>query len=118
MRSIEKVAAVGLIAATAFLTTPATAANKADLAAAMAQAAGISKAQAAKALDAFAAVTAKSLSKGERVSIAGFGSFSTSKRAARTGRNPQTGAMIRIPARTSVKFKPGKALDVQVNRTR
>lgn len=105
----------GLIALAAMSTSPASAMNKVDLVAVMAQSAGISKTQAAKALDAFADASAKALQKGERVVIVGFGSFSVSKRAARTGRNPQTGQAIKLPAQKVIKFKAGKALHDAVN---
>lgn len=61
-------------------------------------------------------VTTKALKKGDKISIAGFGTFQTSKRAARTGRNPQTGAEIKIPASIAPKFKAGKALKDAVNK--
>ena len=70
---------------------------------AIASDAGLSKADAKRALDAFVASTTKALKKGDRVALVGFGSFSSSKRAARTGRTPQTGASINIPAKKVVK---------------
>lgn len=84
--------------------------NKAELIEAMAAGAGISKADAKKALDAFVSSTAGALKKGGRVSLVGFGSFSVSKRAARTGRNPQTGKEIKIAAKNVVRFKAGSEL--------
>lgn len=84
--------------------------NKAELIEAMAAGAGISKADAKKALDAFVSSTAGALKKGDRVSLVGFGSFSVSKRAARTGRNPQTGKEIKIAAKNVVRFKAGSEL--------
>lgn len=85
--------------------------NKADLIDAMAADAGISKAAAKKALDSFTSNVTDSLAKGGRVSLVGFGSFSTSKRSAREGRNPQTGKKINIPAKTVAKFKAGAELN-------
>ena len=84
--------------------------NKAELIDAMASNAGISKADAKRALDSFVTATSSALKKGDRVALIGFGSFSVSNRAARTGRNPQTGATIKIPARSGVRFKAGAAL--------
>ncbi|MDZ7846623.1 MAG: HU family DNA-binding protein [Owenweeksia sp.] len=84
--------------------------NKSDLIDAMASDAGISKAQAKKALDSFTDNVTGSLSKGGRVSLVGFGTFSTSERSAREGRNPQTGKKIQIPAKTVAKFKAGSEL--------
>ncbi|GAB4378485.1 MAG: HU family DNA-binding protein [Salibacteraceae bacterium] len=89
--------------------------NKAELIEAMANGAGISKAEAKKALDAFIDSTTKTLKKGGRVALVGFGSFSVSKRSARTGRNPQTGKEIKIPAKNIVKFKAGADLSNSVN---
>jgi DNA-binding protein HU-beta len=89
--------------------------NKSELIEAMAAAAGISKADAKKALEGFVAATTKSLKKGGRVSLVGFGSFSVSKRAARTGRNPQTGKEIKIAAKKVIKFKAGSELSSAVN---
>ena len=89
--------------------------NKSELIEAMASEAGISKIAAKKALDSFTSNVTKSLSKGGKVSLIGFGSFSTSKRDARTGRNPRTGATIKISARTVAKFKAGAELNNAVN---
>lgn len=89
--------------------------NKAELIEAMANGAGISKAEAKKALDAFIDNTASALKKGNRVALVGFGSFSVSKRSARTGRNPQTGKEIKIAAKNVVKFKAGADLSGAVN---
>lgn len=77
--------------------------------------AGISKAAAKKALDSFLANVSSDLKEGERVSLVGFGSFSVSKRAARTGRNPQTGKEIKIAAKNVVRFKAGSELQASVN---
>ena len=89
--------------------------NKAELIDAMASNAEISKADAKKALDGFIAATTNALTDGDRVSLVGFGSFSISERSARTGRNPQTGKEISIPAKKVVKFKPGSELNGKVN---
>jgi DNA-binding protein HU-beta len=89
--------------------------NKAELIDAMAADAGISKAQAKKALDSFTDNGSGALKKGGRVSLVGFGSFSVSKRAAREGRNPQTGATIKIAAKNVAKFKAGAELTGKLN---
>lgn len=89
--------------------------NKAELIDAMAEGAGITKADAKKALDAFIDTTGNALKKGDRISLVGFGSFSVSKRAARTGRNPQTGKEIKIAAKNVVRFKAGAGLSEKVN---
>jgi len=88
--------------------------NKADLIDAMAADAGISKAAAKKALDSFTSNVSNTLAKGDRVSMVGFGTFSTSKRSAREGRNPQTGKKIQIPAKTVAKFKAGSDLNAKL----
>lgn len=85
--------------------------NKTELIDAMAKDADITKSEAKKALDSFTGNIANSLAKGKRVSLIGFGTFSTSKRSAREGRNPQTGDKIQIPAKTVAKFKPGSELN-------
>ena len=84
--------------------------NKAELVDAMAAGAGISKADAKRSLDAFIGATTGALKKGDRVALVGFGSFSVSTRAARKGRNPQTGKEINIAAKKVVKFKAGAEL--------
>ncbi len=84
--------------------------NKAELIDAMASEAGLTKADAKKALDSFIKATTGSLKKGDRVALVGFGSFSVAKREARKGRNPQTGKEIKIPAKKVVKFKAGAEL--------
>ncbi len=88
--------------------------NKAELIDAMAEDAGISKAAAKKALDSFTDHVTGTLAKGGRVSLVGFGSFSTSERSAREGRNPQTGKKIQIPAKTVAKFKAGAELNAKL----
>lgn len=84
--------------------------TKAELVAAIAGDAGITKAQAARALDSYIDNVAKELKKNGKLGLVGFGTFSVAKRKARTGRNPQTGAKIQIKAKNVIKFKPGKAL--------
>ncbi|MDX9907934.1 MAG: HU family DNA-binding protein [Bacteroidales bacterium] len=84
--------------------------NKAQLVDAMAAGTGLTKVDAKKALDAFISATTDALSSGDRVALIGFGTFSVSERGARTGRNPQTGEEIQIPAKKVVKFKAGADL--------
>lgn len=90
--------------------------NKSELIEAIASAADISKAAAARALDAMTDNIMTSLCDGNDVILVGFGTFSVSERAARQGRNPQTGAMMEIPASKVVRFKAGKALKDAVNK--
>lgn len=90
--------------------------NKNDLIETMAASADISKNAATRALDAFIEAVTGSLSGGADVVLVGFGSFTTSHRAARTGRNPQTGATMQIPAATVARFKAGKKLKEAVNK--
>ncbi len=82
----------------------------------MAQNSGITKKQAGEALQAFMDGVTKELKKGDKVSFAGFGTFSVSKRKARTGRNPQTGAAIQIPATKVPVFKAGKNLKMAIRK--
>jgi DNA-binding protein HU-beta len=89
--------------------------NKGDLINSVAKNSGLTKADSGRAVDAVLDSITTSLQKGERVTLPGFGSFSTSKRAARTGRNPQTGKEIKIKARTVARFKAGKNLAEAVN---
>lgn len=89
--------------------------NKTELVAAMAERAEISKKDAEAALKAFTDVVAEELKKGEKIQLVGFGTFEVSERVARTGRNPQTGAEMEIPASKAPKFKAGKALKDMVN---
>ncbi len=89
--------------------------NKTELVAAMADAAGLSKKDTEKALKAFTDVVADELKKGEKVQLVGFGTFEVSERAAREGRNPQSGAVMKIPASKAPKFKAGKALKDSLN---
>lgn len=88
--------------------------NKAELIESVANEAKISKADAKRAIDAFVNNTTKALKKGDRVALVGFGTFSISKRAARKGRNPQTGKEIKIAAKKVVKFKAGADLATKV----
>jgi DNA-binding protein HU-beta len=89
--------------------------NKAELIDAIASQSGLSKVDAKKALDGFVAATSEAMKAGDRISLVGFGSFSVSKREARTGRNPQTGKEIAIAAKNVVRFKAGAELSANVN---
>lgn len=82
--------------------------NKADLVAKVASQTGLTKKAAQDALEAFMDAVVGSVAKGDSVTLTGFGTFKASKRAERNGRNPQTGAVIKIPARTVPVFRPGK----------
>ena len=84
--------------------------NKAELITKLADDAGITKTQANATLDSFIEAVTKTLKGGNKVTLVGFGTFSVSKRAARNGRNPQTGAAIKIKAKKVAKFKAGKEL--------
>ncbi len=90
--------------------------NKADLINRIAAGSRISKVQAAMAVDTSVDSITAALKKGERVALIGFGTFSVSQRKARNGRNPQTGATIKIAARRVAKFTPGAELKKAVNR--
>jgi DNA-binding protein HU-beta len=89
--------------------------NKNDLVSAVAESAKISKGDAAAAVDAVFAAISSELKKGGDVRLVGFGNFSVSRREASTGRNPQTGAEVKIPARNVPKFSAGKGLKDAVN---
>lgn len=89
--------------------------NKAQLIDQIASDANISKAAAGRVVDAFVATVKGSLSKGDDVALVGFGTFSVRERAARTGRNPQTGKEIKIAAAKVPAFRPGKGLKDAVN---
>ena len=89
--------------------------NKSELVDAMSSKSGLTKADAKKALDAFVEVTTETLKAGDKLALVGFGSFSVSERAARTGRNPQTGKEIQIAAKKVVKFKAGAELSGSVS---
>ena len=88
--------------------------NKAELVAKIAEDAGISKSQANDALDSFVDAVTKTLKSGDKVTLVGFGTFSVSKRQARTGRNPQTGESIKIKAKKVARFKAGKELSAKI----
>jgi len=88
--------------------------NKAELIAKLAEDAGITKTQANATVDSFVDAVTKTLKKGDKVTLVGFGTFSVSKRAARNGRNPQTGAVIKIKAKKVAKFKAGKELSSKI----
>ena len=103
-------AALGLGAGLSIAPGSAVAANRAELIDAIAANSGLSKADAKRALDAFIDTTTKALTTGDRADVVGFGSFSISKRSARTGRNPQTGKEIKIPAKNVVRFRPAPDL--------
>ena len=89
--------------------------NKSELVSAIATKADLSKKEAEAALKAFTEVVAEELVKGEKIQLVGFGTFEVSERAARTGRNPQTGKEMKIDASKAPKFKAGKALKDAVN---
>lgn len=88
--------------------------NKAELIDQMAKDAGMTKVQAGAALDSFTDAIVASLKKGDTVTLVGFGTFSVTQRAARNGRNPQTGETIKIKARKSPKFKAGKDFSTKI----
>jgi DNA-binding protein HU-beta len=90
--------------------------NKAELVEAIAKEAKLSKADAEKALNAFTNQSTKALKSGGTIAIIGFGTFSVTKRAARNGRNPQTGKAIKIAAKKVAKFKAGSGLKKAVNK--
>jgi DNA-binding protein HU-beta len=89
--------------------------TKAELIAEVATKAGTTQGDAERAVDAFFSVVVASAKKGEKVAWPGFGSFSTTQRAARTGRNPQTGAPVDVPASTAMKFSASSALKAELN---
>ncbi|MCI2048996.1 MAG: HU family DNA-binding protein [Lachnospiraceae bacterium] len=89
--------------------------NKTELVAAIAEKAGLSKKDAEAALKAFTETVTKELKKGGKVQLVGFGTFEVAKRAAREGRNPQTGKAMKIKASKAPKFKAGKALKDSIN---
>ena len=90
--------------------------NKAELVAAIAEKTELSKKDSEKALKAFIDVVTEELTKGEKIQLVGFGTFEVSERAAREGRNPQTGETMSIPASKAPKFKAGKALKDVINK--
>ena len=89
--------------------------SKQQLVEMIAEKAGLTKADAARALDATMESVTEALKKGEKVSLVGFGTFATSKREAREGRNPRTGETVKIAARTAVTFKAGSKLKEELN---
>lgn len=89
--------------------------NKSELVAAIAAAADLSRKDAERALNAFTETVTEELKKGEKIQLVGFGTFEVSERAARTGRNPATGATMMIGASKAPKFKAGKALKDAIN---
>ena len=89
--------------------------NKTELIAAVAEKSGLSKKDAAAAVESVITAVSDSLVKGEKVQLVGFGTFEVKERAARTGKNPQTGAAVEIPASKAPAFKAGKALKDAVN---
>ena len=90
--------------------------KKVELVEAVAAKANLTKADALRAIDATVEVLTDALAKGDRIPLAGFGTFAVSRREARTGRNPQTGAEVKIAARNAVTFKSAAALKEAVNR--
>ena len=90
--------------------------KKVELIEAVAAKAGLTKADAGRAVDGVIATITEALVKGDKVPLVGFGTFAISKRAARTGRNPQTGETVKIAARNAVTFKAGSALKEAVNK--
>jgi DNA-binding protein HU-beta len=92
--------------------------NKNELIAEIADATDLSKAKAAETLDAFTHIIAKALASGEEIRLVGFGTFTVVNRKATEGRNPRTGAVIKIAASRQPKFRAGKALKEQVNKAK
>lgn len=92
--------------------------NKSDLIRHVSEASGITLAQAESAVNGFTGAVSQSLSKGESVTLVGFGTFSVSERSARTGRNPQTGEALKIAAKKLPKFSAGKALKEAVDKSK
>ncbi len=90
--------------------------NKSQLVESIAKKTGFTKKDSEKALAAVLETVEKALVKGDKVQLIGFGTFGTKKRAARTGRNPQTGAAIKVPASKVVSFAPSSALKAKVNK--
>lgn len=90
--------------------------NKTELIAVISEETGLGKKDAEKALDAFTDTVSKALAAGDKVQLVGFGTFETVKRAAREGRNPQTGKTVKIAANVAPKFKAGKVLKDIVNK--
>ena len=89
--------------------------NKTELVSSIAKETGLSKTKTNEVVDAFVSAVSESLGKGEKVTLVGFGTFTTSKREARKGRNPKTGEVINIPSKTVARFKAGSDLTKSVN---
>ncbi len=89
--------------------------NKADLVNSLAEKTGLTKTKSNEVIDTLVSVISESLSKGEKVTLVGFGTFTTSQRDARKGRNPKTGETVDIPSKIVAKFKPGSELTKSVN---
>jgi DNA-binding protein HU-beta len=89
--------------------------NKADLVNSISEQTGLTKTKSNQVVDAITSVIAETLSKGEKVTLVGFGTFTTTDRNARKGRNPKTGEVIEIPAKRVAKFKAGSELTKNVN---
>ena len=89
--------------------------NKADLVNSISEQTGLTKTKSNQVVDAITSVIAETLSKGEKVTLVGFGTFTTTERNARKGRNPKTGEVIEIPAKRVAKFKAGSDLTKNVN---
>ncbi len=92
--------------------------NKSELVEAMAKKSGLTKKDAESALNAFTETVEKTLTKGDKIQLVGFGTFEVAQRAARTGKNPATGEKIKIKASKAPKFKAGKALKDKVNKVK
>lgn len=90
--------------------------NKSELVEAMAKKSGLTKKDAESALNAFTETVGKTLAKGDKIQLIGFGTFEVAQRAARTGKNPATGEKIKIKASKTPKFKAGKALKDSINK--
>jgi len=89
--------------------------NKTDLVNKIAKKTGLTKTKSNEVIDAFVSSVTESLTEGEKVTLVGFGTFTTSKREARKGRNPKTGEVINIPGKTVARFKAGSELSKNVN---
>lgn len=89
--------------------------NKADLINEVASSTGLSKTKSSEVIDAVFNAIGSTLSKGEKVSLAGFGNWETKSKDARIARNPKTGEEVQVPSKTVTKFKPGAALNKQIN---
>ena len=89
--------------------------NKSDLVNEVSVITGLTKTKSSETIDAIVSVIEKSLSKGEKVNLVGFGSWETSKRSERVARNPKTGEEVKVPAKTVARFKPGSNLIKQIN---